>query len=152
MKTIVTLLILFVNTLLINAQTINPSYDSTLAKSFGADDYGMKKYIFVILKTGTREIDDKKIIDSLFAGHLNNINRLVELGKLVVAGPLGKNDKAYRGIFILNINTFDEAEELLQTDPAIKEKLLATEIYQWYGAAALSEYFKVQEKIGKFKF
>lgn len=152
MKATITLLTLFVYTLLINAQTINPSYDSTLAKSFGADDYGMKKYIFVILKTGTREIDDKKIIDSLFTGHLNNINRLVEMGKLVVAGPLGKNDKTYRGIFILNVTTFEEAEELLQSDPAIKEKLLAAEIYQWYGAAALSEYIKVQEKIGKFKF
>ncbi len=101
----------------IEAQKANLDYDSTLAKKYGADDYGMKWYTLVLLKTGPVKIEDKKIVDSLFAGHLKNIGRLADEGKLVVAGPLGQNDK-YRGIFILNVDTIEKANELLQTDPA----------------------------------
>ncbi|HYH56523.1 MAG TPA: hypothetical protein VD772_07930 [Anseongella sp.] len=102
-------------------QSENPNYDPVLAKKLGADDHGMKPYMLVILKTGSNKTSDKTVIDSCFSGHMKNINRLVESGKLIVAGPLGKNDKEYRGIFILNVGTLEEAGELLQTDPAIKE-------------------------------
>ena len=133
------------------SQNTNPNYDSTLAKKLMADDYGMKGYVLVILKTGTNKTDDKKFIDSCFKGHLKNIGRLVDEGKLIVAGPLGKNDNSYRGIFILNVSTIDEANELLQTDPAIKEKLLDTEVYKWYGSAALPVYLEASDKIWKSK-
>lgn len=133
-------------------QTKNPSYDSTLAKSLGADEYGMKKYIFVILKTGPVSLSNKTKRDSLFAGHLKNITRLAEEGKLVVAGPfIEKNDKTYRGIFILNVPTIEEANALLETDPTIKEQVLAAELYPWYGSAALSTYLSTHDKLGKFK-
>ncbi len=132
------------------AQTINPNYDSTLAKTFGADDYGMKMYVLVILKTGSNTIENKIVKDSLFAGHMQNMGRLVDMDKLIVAGPLGKNDKTYRGIFILNVTTFEEANQLMETDPAIKEKLLEPELFKWYGSAALSDYLKTSEKISKY--
>jgi uncharacterized protein YciI len=132
-------------------QTVNPRYDSTLAKTLQADDYGMKSYVLVILKTGSNKSTDKVLIDSCFAGHMKNIGRLVDLNKLVVAGPMAKNEKLYRGIFILNVTSFDEANELLQTDPAISEKLLEAELYAWYGSAALPEYLKVSDKIWKIK-
>lgn len=135
-----------------SAQTENPAYDPELAGRFETDDYGMKSYMFVILKTGSVEVADKAIRDSLFAGHMQNIRQLADEGKLVLAGPLGKNDKSYRGIFILNVKTEEEAKSLLQTDPAIHEGLLGAEIYSWYGAAALMEYMKVQEKITKMNF
>ena len=132
-------------------QIINSNYDSTLAKTLGGDDYGMKKYVLVILKTGSNTLNDQARKDNIFNGHLNNIRRLADLGKLVVAGPLKKNEKSYRGIFILNVYTFEEANELLQTDPAVNEKLLEVELYHWYGSAALQEYLKAHEKIEKFK-
>lgn len=129
---------------------INPKYDSTLVKKFGGDEYGMKMYILVILKTGPVTIDSKATRDSLFAGHMQNINRLVDIDKLVVAGPLGKNDKSYRGIFILNVTTFEEANELLAADPAIREKMLEPELFKWYGSAALPAYLEDAGKIGKY--
>ena len=133
------------------AQTVNPDYDSTLAKKVGADDYGMKSYVFVILKTGSNTTTDKEFIDSCFAGHMANIGRLVNEGKLIVAGPLGKNDNTYRGIFILNVTTIEEARELVQTDPAINSKLLDVDLYKWYGSAALPEYLEAALKVGKYK-
>lgn len=133
------------------SQTLNPDYDSTLAQKLGADDYGMKNYVFVILKTGSNNTIDKSFIDSCFQGHMNNIVRLVDEGKLIVAGPLVKNKNNYRGIFILNVSTLEEAEELVQTDPAINSKLLDADLYKWYGSAALPEYLDAALKVGKYK-
>ena len=133
----------------IYGQTNNVKYDKVLADSLGADQYGMKQYVLVILKTGLVQITDKKITDSLFGGHMQNMNRLVNDGKLIVAGPLRKNDKNYRGIFILNVKTIEEAQVLLQTDPAVKSGLLDTELYGWYGSAALPMYLPASEKVSK---
>lgn len=130
----------------------NPNYDKTLAEKLGGDDYGMKNYFLVILKTGTNTTADKELIAESFRGHMNNINRLVEEGKLVVAGPLGKNENNYRGIFILNnIKSIEEAKEVLQTDLAVKNGLLDYEIFTWYGSAALPEYLPFSDKIWKSK-
>lgn len=131
------------------AQQQGDTYNKELADSLGADSYGMKSYYFVILKTGPTPMNDKAAVDSTFRGHLANIRRLAESGKLVVAGPLGKNDKSYRGIFIFNTGTLEETRDLLQSDPAIKAGFLATEIYPWYGSAALPTYMEVHKKIAK---
>lgn len=147
-NSLVLTLILILN---ITSAAQNPNYDSTLAKSLGSDDYGMKGYTLVLLKTGSNTTTDRDFINKCFTGHMNNINRLVELGKLIVAGPLGKNDKTYRGIFILNTTDLKEAEGMLQTDPAIKEKLLEAEVYNWYGSAALPVYLDASDKIWKVK-
>lgn len=130
----------------------NPNYDKTLAEKLGGDEYGMKGYFFVILKTGRNTTSDKGLITESFRGHMDNINRLVEEGKLIVAGPFGKNENNYRGIFILNnMKSVEEAKELLQTDLAIKRQLLDYEIYTWYGSAALPEYLPFSDKVWKSK-
>ena len=131
------------------AQSAPPVYNKALADSLGADDYGMKPYILVMLKTGPGKTDDQKKVEELFRGHMANIGKLAEDGKLVVAGPLGKNEKTYRGIFILDVKTTEEARELLQTDPAVKAKLLEAELYEWYGSAALPVYLETHSKIEK---
>ena len=150
-KTLISFLMLLALTT-VYAQTDNPKYNQHLADSLGADDYGMKLYILVILKTGQIKMEDKQKTDSLFLGHLQNIKRLADAGKLIVAGPLKKNDKKYEGIFILNVGTFEEANILLETDPAIKSKVLETELFQWYGSAALPLFLKYHENVRKKDF
>ena len=98
-KSIFSLLCIFIM-FTVHAQSSNPKYDKPLADSLGADDYGMKMYVLVILKTGSNVSETKTVTDSLFNGHMQNIGRLVESGKLIVSGPIKKNDKNYRGIFI----------------------------------------------------
>ncbi len=55
----------------------NPNYDKAFAEKLGADDYGMKMYFFVILKTGANPVSDNELISKSFRGHLDNIHRLV---------------------------------------------------------------------------
>jgi len=131
------------------AQEVNKNYDDKLAKELGADDYGMKKYVLVILKTGAAKDLPKVSLDSIFKGHMANIGRLVKEGKLIVAGPLGKNENAYRGIFIFDVETTEEAQTLVETDPVIIRKVMTAEYYPWYGSAALKETVKIHGKIEK---
>lgn len=149
MRKISLLLSIFCLTMSLSGQNNNPDYDSTLAKQFGADEYGMKMYVIVVLKTGPRNVTDKAERDSLFTGHQRNIRKLAEQKKLIVAGPFDKNDKAYRGIFILDVSSFEEARSLLEADPTIREKVFDPEFYNWYGSAALPEYLRVSNKIWK---
>ncbi len=133
------------------AQT-NPDYNKSLADSLGSDERGMKMYQLVLLKTGPVTIADKDSVKQIFSGHMQNIGKLVKDGYLVVAGPFGKNDKQYRGLFILKARDKEEAEKLLLTDPAIKTGLLTYDLLDWYGSAALPMYLPYSEKISKPKF
>ena len=83
---------------------------------------------------------------------MDNINRLAKEGLLVVAGPFGKNELTFRGLFILNVKTVEEAKVLCETDPAIKAGIFDVDMIPWYGSAALNEYLKFSEKVGKYKF
>lgn len=130
----------------------NPEYNKSLADSLGSDERGMRMYQLVMLKTGPVAIADKDSVKQIFAGHMQNISKLVKDGYLVVAGPFGKNDKQYRGLFILKAKNKEEAEKLLMTDPAVKSGLLAYDLLDWYGSAALPMYLPYSEKISKTKY
>lgn len=129
------------------AQTSNPNYNDSLAKKFGADAYGMKSYYFVLLTSGENKTTDKAVIDSCFRSHMNNINHLVELKKLIVAGPFGKNEFDYRGLFILEAKDEHEVKALLSNDAAISHDILSAKIIPWYGSAALPAYLEVSDQI-----
>jgi len=111
-----------------HAQT-KSSYDAELAKKLGADERGMKNYVLCILKTGPKDADVKgKSRDAIFAGHFANINRLADEGKLAVAGPFADNDKAWRGLYIFNVSTIEEAQKLVMLDPAVKAGVFLSRI------------------------
>ncbi len=151
MKTLLTfsLLLLFTGAF---AQENKGTYDAKLAQKLGADAYGMKNYIFVILVTGKYQPKDTAESNRLFAGHMANIVQLAKEGKLVVAGPFGKNDKSYRGLFILNASNKEEAMKYLQADPSIAIGLFDVELIPWYGSAALPEYLPIHDKIQQKSF
>ena len=61
---------------------------------------------------------------------MDNINRLAETKKLVVAGPFGDNG-TLRGIFVFKVASLAEAQALAETDPAVKAGRLALDIHPW---------------------
>lgn len=149
-KSIFLLLLLSFSTTLFS-QEKESNYDEKLAKSMNADDRGMKKYVFCLLKTGSNTTATKEETQKLFEGHMSNISRLAKEGKLVVAGPFMKNERNYRGIYIFNASSIEEAKEFVATDPAVQSNLLEAELTLWYGTAALQETLKIHEKIAKTK-
>ncbi|MEO8034146.1 MAG: YciI family protein [Acidobacteriota bacterium] len=127
-------------------------FDSELAKRLGADERGMRMYVLCILKTGPRdsEITGERRKE-IFAGHFANIGRLADEGKLVVAGPFGKNDKSFRGLYIFNVATIEEAEKLVALDPAVKAGVFVPDLTPWYGTAAMLVLNETHKKIEKPK-
>ena len=123
-------------------------YDSLLAKETGADAYGMRRYVMALLKAGPNRNQDSIGAAELQRAHLDNITRMAEEGKLVMAGPFF-DDWEDRGIYIFAVETVEEAEELTKTDPAIQAGRLEMELHPWYGSAALMKMGEMHEKLAK---
>lgn len=131
-----------------NDNLIETTYDSLLAQRLGADDYGMRQYVMAFLKKGPNRPEDPKEAEILQKKHLENIGRLAEEGKLVVAGPF-LDDGELRGIYIFNVKTVEEAVMLVNSDPAIQTGSLLMELHPWYGSAALVDVNTIHNKIKK---
>ena len=111
-------------------------FDEELAKKWQADDYGMRSYVMAFLKVGPTRPRTQEEANRVQAGHMANIRRLADLGKLSLAGPF-LDKGALRGIFIFNVATVEEARALIATDPAIQSGQLVMELHPWYGSAAV---------------
>jgi uncharacterized protein YciI len=129
----------------------NANYNAALADSLGADNYGMKSYVLIILRTGPNEVSDKNLRAEYFKSHFANMKKLSDAGKLIVSGPVEKNENQFRGIFILDAANFEEANTLLEADLTVKEKIFEAEMYKWYGSAALPLYLPYHQKIEKLQ-
>jgi uncharacterized protein YciI len=130
------------------AATEVDGYDSLLAAETGADDYGMRRYVMALLKAGPNRDQDSTKAAELQRAHLDNITRMAEEGKLVMAGPFF-DDWEVKGIYIFAVETIEEAEELTKTDPAIKAGRLIMELHPWYGSAGLMKMGELHEKLAK---
>ncbi|MEO7984138.1 MAG: YciI family protein [Bacteroidota bacterium] len=97
----------------------------------------IKQFWLVVLKTGPRdkEITDTAARNKIFAGHFANMERLYNEGILKAAGPFGKNDFTWRGLFILDCKTKEEAEEYVKTDPGVAAGVFIVDMVPWYSQA-----------------
>lgn len=130
--------------------TEKPKFNQKLATELGADKYGMKPYVIVMLTTGATKIEDKVKMGELMKEHMANIQKLVDEGKIVVAGPFtGDNKQNFEGMFIFNTKSKEEAESWVKTDPAVKAGVFGYEIFPWYGSAALPLYLKHHDEISQ---
>lgn len=125
-----------------------PDFDAELAKELGADDYGMKHYVLAFLKKGPNQNQSEAEVKRLQRAHMDNIGKLAEQRKLVVAGPF-MDDTELRGIYIFDVETVEEAEKLTQTDPAIQAGRLVMELHPWYGSAALIQCAELHKTVSK---
>ncbi len=125
-----------------------PAYDAELAKSLGGNDNGMRKYVFVVLRTGPNKVPAGQERTDMFAGHMANIQRLANERKLAYAGPLDGVDGA-RGIFIFAVESIDEAKALVATDPVIIKGEMVAEYHAHFGSAGLMMVNQVHSQISK---
>lgn len=132
------------------AHTTENNYDAELANTLGADDYGMKSYVLVILITGDAIISDEQQRNELFRGHFANMARLAKDNILVVAGPLMRAEPK-RGLFILNVASVEEAEVIVKTDPAVQAGIFSYELSAFYSSAALMQVREIHNRIQKLK-
>jgi uncharacterized protein YciI len=98
----------------------------------------IKQFWLVVLKTGPQDkiITDTTERKKIFAGHFSNMEKLHSEGILKAAGPFGKNDFSWRGLFILDCKTREDAETYVKTDPAISAGVFIVDIVPWYSEAS----------------
>jgi len=139
----------------IQNSSIDPSspltFDSTYAATLGADDYGMRKYVLVLLRKGPNRDQDSTEAAHLQRAHLDNMQQWADDGLLVVAGPTYNHSTTLQGIYIFALNDVEEVEALTRTDPAVKAGRLVMESYPWYSSAALVDVNRIHELISKEK-
>ncbi len=125
------------------------NYDEALAKKLGADEYGMRKYVIAFLYRGDRGSEYSEAERSeIQKGHMDNIKKLAEEGKMVLAGPFFGNEDL-RGLFFFSVGNIEEAKSLTESDPAVKAGVLKMELKEWYGSAVLGLVLEISEKISK---
>ena len=114
----------------------NAKFDSVLAQRLGATEHGMHRYVMAFLKKGPNRDQDSTTAANLQKAHMDNIVKMAEAGKLVLAGPFLDTGEV-RGIYIFNVTTVEEAQALTASDPAIQAGRLKMELHPWYGSAVL---------------
>lgn len=125
-----------------------PQFDEALAKSLGADQRGMRSYVFVLLKTGPNKMAAGPERDAMFQGHFANITRLAKEKKLVVAGPYDGLE-GWRGMFIFAVADIEEAKQLVATDPVISSGEMVAEYHKLYSTAGLMMINEIHGKLSK---
>lgn len=128
-----------------------PAFDAELAKTVGADDYGMRAYVLVVLKTGPTPLPAGKERDEMFKGHFANINRLASEGQLALAGPFD-GVSGWRGLFIFAVPDIEEAKRLTSMDPVISSGEMVAEYHKYYGSAALMLVNNAHGRVAKKSF
>ena len=135
-----------------DAAPAKPGFDADLARKTGADDYGMRSYVLVILRTGPTRVEDPEQRKAMFAGHMANIKRLSAEGKMVLAGPFGDSGGDWRGLFVFAVDGIDAAKALVATDPVIIHGEMVADYHSWYGPAATMLIGELHSKLAKQSF
>ena len=94
-------------------------------------EFKMVQYYFVelIRNPDKPQIDSTEVM-KIQEGHMQNMSKMVEEGKLLCAGPFGDGNGG--GIWILKVDSHEEAEELCKQDPAVMNKRLNYKIRSWW--------------------
>jgi uncharacterized protein len=86
---------------------------------------------------GKNRITDKAAAAELQRGHLANMGRLHEEGKLILAGPF-LDDTDLRGIAIFDSDSVEAVRGYWVEDPAVKAGTLRVEVHPWYSAKGIT--------------
>jgi len=117
-----------------------------LAEENSTPDFEMKQYFVGLIYRNPEapkiSADESAAIQK---GHLDNIFRLADEGLMVLAGPFG-DDGDLRGLFFYNVETLEEAEALVRSDPAVQAGRFIVELHPWWGTAELATAFVGKEK------
>ena len=92
------------------------------------------RYIYILKKGSTWTAEETPELDALQEAHLANMRRLTELGKIAVNGPFLDSfatSGELRGMGVMQVSSYEEAHELISTDPMVRVDHLAFEIHAW---------------------
>lgn len=94
--------------------------------------FDLEEYQFGLLRKGPNHgTGTKEEAEKVQAGHMANIQKMAQSGKLMAAGPMG-DDGNLRGIFLFKASA-EEARAMAAEDPAIRAGRLVLDLHSWLG-------------------
>jgi uncharacterized protein len=115
-------------------------FDENEAKEMAESMNRATYYIYLLKKGPTWTPDETPEINALQEAHIANFQRLNEMGKLAINGPLLDSlmeGGEIRGIGVLKADSLDEARALVSTDPMVIAGRLVFEIHLWMTAKGI---------------
>jgi myo-inositol-1(or 4)-monophosphatase len=99
-------------------------------------EWAMRQYVVAFLYSGPNPVDDPEESKKMMKGHLANIQRLHDEGKIILAGPyLSKTD--LRGYFLFDTDSVEAAQAWCDSDPAIAAGVFRVDLHPWYSAKGI---------------
>jgi uncharacterized protein YciI len=100
----------------------------------------MARYYMVFLRRSGKPLPPSAEARKIMEGHMDNIRRLAGERKLLLAGPFmdQSGPGSLAGIFILSTATAEEAQKLVDSDPAVVAGRFTVEIVPWLGPKTLT--------------
>lgn len=107
----------------------------------------MATYVLGLLRKGESWTPERSArIDSLQAGHMANMTKMWEAGKLVAAGPVAATDDL-RGIWVFRADSAAEVSAMAAQDPAIQAGRLQVDLMTWWAPAGIGAGYR--ERLGR---
>jgi uncharacterized protein YciI len=101
------------------------------------ETHEMKTYYMVFLKKGPKRDQDSINAGKIQAQHLAYLNKMYNEGKMDLAGP-SLPDGDIRGFCVYNVESFEMAKKLAESDPAVISGRLVVEVLPWYSQKGAS--------------
>lgn len=99
--------------------------------------YTMRTYVVGFLRRGPNWTPEKTAeTQKLQEGHMANINRMAETGKLILAGPFSDSTDL-RGMFVFDLTDVEEAKAMAEQDPAVQAGRLVIDWHPWFSASGI---------------
>jgi uncharacterized protein YciI len=92
--------------------------------------FKLEKYFLGLLYKGTARDQAPAETEKIQTAHLNHLESLYKKGILLIAGPMA-DDGDLRGIVVLKVSSMEEAQALVNADPAVKAGRLRVELHPW---------------------
>ncbi len=110
---------------------------------------GAERFVYVLLTTGPES--GKKTPEerqAIFAGHMANMGRLADAGQLIIAGPFDKpTDATWRGMFVFDVRTLNEAQDLVATDPGVQAGVFTPVLREMWASTAIRENLRLDREL-----
>ncbi|SFG92158.1 YciI family protein [Sporolactobacillus nakayamae] len=92
-----------------------------------------KQYIYVLrlIPALLDEANWTKSENDVVEQHFSRLQELLKKGMLILAGKTEGLDAKTFGIVILETSSFEEAQTLMQTDPAVAAGIMTAELYPY---------------------
>lgn len=124
----------------------------TAAQDPAPDPDLMQVYQLGLFVPGDRHDEASKVSKDEMAemqrGHLANITAMARAGKVVLAGPFLDHPKpdSPRGLLLFDVQTKEEVEALMKSDPFVSHGILKLELTRWYGPKHITSVWNEQEQ------